>query len=389
MTVLQGTLLQFIASAADPNQNDVLTFSLDTAELPGNPQIDPATGVFSWVPTVSDGPGFQVTVRVTDQDGLSDTESFIVFVTASNSSNTPPVLDPIGILSANVAAQLTFTASATDTDEPADTLSFFLDPQAPNGALINSSTGVFTWTPTAQGKFSFLVIVSDGTADAVQTVTVNVGAAVQNFAPTITQIDNQVAVINTELRLRIQATDPNANDTLTYSLVTTGLPGNPQIDPTNGVFAWTPTQLAPGFNVTVQVQDQAGLKDTATFTVTVNADGPGNQAPVLNQIPNQQATVGSRLTVTVTATDGDVPADTLTFFILPTAPNGASIDRQTGVLTWTPVTNDVGTVTFPIFVDDGSVIVSQTVTIVVTTPGGGGDGPGDGPGPGQGPGGGR
>jgi len=46
---------------------------------------------------------------------------------------------------------LTFTATATDADVPAQSLTFSLDAGAPTGAGMTSG-GVFTWTPTeAQG----------------------------------------------------------------------------------------------------------------------------------------------------------------------------------------------------------------------------------------------
>jgi hypothetical protein len=44
---------------------------------------------------------------------------------------------------------LSFTASATDSDAPAQTLSYTLDAGAPAGASINSGSGGFTWTPTS------------------------------------------------------------------------------------------------------------------------------------------------------------------------------------------------------------------------------------------------
>jgi len=44
---------------------------------------------------------------------------------------------------------LSFTASATDSDTPAQTLSYTLDAGAPAGASINSGNGSFTWTPTS------------------------------------------------------------------------------------------------------------------------------------------------------------------------------------------------------------------------------------------------
>ena len=367
-----GTELQLTVSATDPDPGDTLTYSIVTTGLPGTPQIDPSSGVFTWTPTEADGPGFQLMVRVTDAGGLTDTEEFFVTVTEVNNANTPPVLNPIGTQTATVGQVLTFTASATDSDEPADTLTYFLDPTAPAGASIHGSTGVFTWTPSAEGTVTFPVLVSDGTVSVNQNVTVNVGPAAANQAPQFGSISNQTTVVNQQLQFNLPATDPE-NDNLTFSLVTTDLPGNPQVDSVTGQFTWTPTQASPGFNVTVRVTDPGGLSDTATFTVTVNEDNSGgNTPPTITPIPNQQATVGTQLSFTVTATDPDA-GTTLTYFIDPTAPNGASIDSTTGAFTWTPVSNDAGTVTFPIFVGDGTVNVSTQVTIVVTDSGNGGN----------------
>ena len=62
----------------------------------------------------------------------------------------------------NEGTLLTFTATATDADLPAQTLAFSLV-GAPAGASITSG-GVFTWTPTeAQGgsDYTFTVQVCD------------------------------------------------------------------------------------------------------------------------------------------------------------------------------------------------------------------------------------
>jgi hypothetical protein len=49
------------------------------------------------------------------------------------------------------AGAYTFTATATDSDLPAQALTFSLV-SAPPGAAIDASTGAFSWTPTeAQG----------------------------------------------------------------------------------------------------------------------------------------------------------------------------------------------------------------------------------------------
>jgi hypothetical protein len=77
-TVAEGSILSFMVDAYDPDlPYDTLTFTLD--EGPEGATIDPTTGSFSWTP--GDGPALEtVTVRVTDNGGLSATERFAIVV---------------------------------------------------------------------------------------------------------------------------------------------------------------------------------------------------------------------------------------------------------------------------------------------------------------------
>jgi hypothetical protein len=109
--------------------------------------LDSATGVLTWTPTEAQGPSTNViTVRVTDNGipPLSDTKSFTVIV---NEVNSAPVLAPISDKTVTEGSLLTFTATATDADIPANSLIFTLDSGAPAGAAINATNGVFAWTP--------------------------------------------------------------------------------------------------------------------------------------------------------------------------------------------------------------------------------------------------
>jgi hypothetical protein len=103
-----------------------------------------ASGVITWTPARSQGPGTNViTTIVTDTDAfdtvnphLSATNSFTVIVYA-------PTLAPIGNYTVNAGQTVAFTASARDND-PARTLTFSLI-APPSGAGIGSSSGVFNW----------------------------------------------------------------------------------------------------------------------------------------------------------------------------------------------------------------------------------------------------
>jgi hypothetical protein len=61
-----------------------------------------------------------------------------------------------------------------------------------------------------------------------------------------------------------------------------------------------------------------------------------NTAPLLASIPDQIISAGQLLVLTVTATDMDFPAQTLTYALDAGAPIGASINPITGLFTWRP-----------------------------------------------------
>jgi hypothetical protein len=98
-----------------------------------------------------------------------------------NPVNDAPVLNAIGSKTVVEGQPLTFTATASDVDTPAELLQYSLAPGEPDGAVINSSSGEFTWTPTdAQGPGSYQVrvIVSDGVFSAEQLVPITVHSSV-------------------------------------------------------------------------------------------------------------------------------------------------------------------------------------------------------------------
>jgi hypothetical protein len=70
------------------------------------------------------------------------------------------VLDPIGNKIVYLGQSLTFTATASDGDLPAQVLTFSLSNE-PMGASIVAGTGAFSWTPASAGTNTFTVRVTD------------------------------------------------------------------------------------------------------------------------------------------------------------------------------------------------------------------------------------
>jgi hypothetical protein len=97
----------------------------------------------------------------------------------------------------------------------------------------------------------------------------------------------------------------------------------------------------------------------------------GNTPPQLAAIPSQTIRLGQTASFTASATDADVPAQTLTFD-LPNAPVGASINPSSGLFTWTPTPNQApSTNLLSVRVTDNGVPAlssSRPVTIIVLLP---------------------
>jgi subtilisin family serine protease len=158
-TVPWATTVIATASASDPDNNEV-KFSLDPG-APSGATINEWTGAFSWTPTQSQAPGsYAITVRVTDNGSppASAATSFTVIVTEINSA---PLIT--GIADRIVLWGTTVTATAAASDPDNDALTFTLDAGAPAGAMINGSTGAFSWTPAESqtGTHSIIVRVTD------------------------------------------------------------------------------------------------------------------------------------------------------------------------------------------------------------------------------------
>ena len=303
---------------------------------------------------------YDITLVVVDNDGI--TAEAVQRVSLETVPTVPPVLDPIGAKTVNEMTLLTFTATATDADTPVQTLTFSLSGTVPAGASITSA-GVFTWTPTeaqGPGDYTFNVVVSDGSQTDSETITVHVNEV--NVAPVLGAIGAKT--VNELALLTFTATATDADipvQTLAYSLSGT-VPAGASIT-SAGVFTWTPTEAqGPGdYTFTVVVSD-GSLTASQSVSVRVNEV---NVAPVLAPIGNKVVDEMSLLTFTATATDADIPVQTLTFSLSGTVPAGASI-TSAGVFTWTPTeAQGPGDYTFNVVVSDGALTASETITVHV------------------------
>ena len=263
-TANTGELYSYDVNATDPDAGDVLTYSLTTA--PAGMSIDTDTGLIQWTPAPAQAGNPSVIVKVQDQDGLSATQGFTIAVSQTNHapviSSTPP---------AGVKAEKLYSYPVVATDPDAgDALTYTFASGVPSGMSIDAATGLLQWTPTAAqvGTHSGIIIkVSDQNGlFATQSIDITVKPA--NRAPSIGSSAPTVATENEPYIYAVQASDPDAGDTLSYSLPTA--PDGMTINQNTGLISWTPASAQIGEHpVIVQVQDQDGLNTTQGYTVTV------------------------------------------------------------------------------------------------------------------------
>jgi hypothetical protein len=114
------------------------------------------------------------------------------------SSNTPPVLAVISNQTVNVGQTVAFTASATDTDSPSQTLTFALLAGATN-ATLNTNSGAFSFRPLvtqANWTNGFTLKVSDNgtpSLSATQSFTVTVNPITQPGLGSISLAGGQIS----------------------------------------------------------------------------------------------------------------------------------------------------------------------------------------------------
>jgi hypothetical protein len=249
--------VSFTATAWDP-ENDNVSFA-PVGSLPQGAALT-AGGIFNWTPTWQQLGSHTITIRVTDDGGLSDTRSCIITV-----GNEPPVLNELADLDAHPGQPVTFTATAWDPEN--DNVSFAPVGSLPQGATLTAG-GIFNWTPTWQqlGSHTITIRVTDdgGLSDTRSCI-----ITVSNQPPVMNPLPDQEAEAGQQFGFTATAWDPE-NDPLTFSAVG-NLPQGATLT-AGGDFSWTPNQNQVGSHaVTIRATDQGGLSDVASCIVTVVA----------------------------------------------------------------------------------------------------------------------
>ncbi len=339
--------------ANDP-ENDAISFSL--AKAPESMVIDATSGLINWSPTESHLGEHNLEVIVTDSNGNSSNQIFILNVLEPINHSVVISSEPI---TQAIAEQL-YTYQVVANDPDGDTLQYSLGSR-PQGMTI-SSEGVVTWTPIREqaGSHNVRIDIDDGRGGFVSQLYV-VSVPVSNSKPVISSKPAPQTVLASLYQYTVIASDPEG-DTLSYSLILA--PIGMSIDPTTGVVTWTSTVGQSGsHDVIIEVNDGQGGISTQSFTLTVIIP---NHNPEVTSLPVTNASVAQGYFYQITAEDSD--GDTL-LFSLGASPTGMTINASSGAVAWLPTSSQVGEHKIIVNVsDNNNGIASQTFNIVVVQP---------------------
>ena len=219
-------------------------------------------------------------------------------------------------------------ANDTDIDTSQAGLASALVNGPLQGTLTLNADGSFTYVHNGSETLtdSFTYRVSDG-INFSNLATVSLTITPTNDAPTIAAIPAQSVEQGRTLTVNVIAIDPDDSNispessALTFSLQPNTLTGI-SLDPATGLLSWAVprTQTVGRYTIAVTVTDAGTPALSATRSVTVDVLELSNTAPTLDPIGPKTVNEEAELRFTISATDLDLPAQTLTYTATPLPP---------------------------------------------------------------------
>lgn len=267
-----------ILTGTDPDTNARLTYNmLDTAG--GRFNVNTQTGelyvnnraLINYEANTS----HNITVRVTDQGGLSFDKTFTINITDINEA--PPVINISGNSIAENATANTAIGSLSAVDPEGDTLTYSIINNPGGKFAINATTGIITSTASldyeAAPSYTLRVRAEgSGGVGYEQNIVINVTNVNETptnatlSANTVSENASTGTVIGT-----VTGVDPDAGGTLSYSLQSN--PGGKfAINSSTGqisVASALDYETSTSHSITVRVTDQGGLTYDKNFTINV------------------------------------------------------------------------------------------------------------------------
>jgi Cadherin-like domain len=362
VVAIEHVVYNYAVNCSDIDGN-ALMFSLNAEDTCGGIITDnhDGTGDYSFTPDEDMG-GTSCVVSISCSDTQEvDEQSATINITETNEA---PVITNTMTASSHWDATGTFDADYTDSDLPAQTILWSISANSCTGfsPVVDSSTGVVSWTCSGMETCSVDVTATDNGMPSVKSDTKTLAISCVNTIPSINSTAPASGTEGAAYAYVIDCTDAD-NDLITLSVNS----GNDTCGGaiTGATYSFTPDETMGGNNCIVAVncsdtQEIASENTTVTITET-------NEAPVITNLPTtKNGHWGDPNTFTLVATDSDLPAQTFTYSISSeTCANfNPSINASSGLVSWN--CGDVESCSVVVAVSDGVTSTTGSLAIECT-----------------------
>jgi hypothetical protein len=338
----------------------------------------PASGVTQWdfqwtAPDVAGDNTFWVCGLAVDGNGTLTNDDVnppcITLTVNVQADTTPAAIGDSASVDEDNSVTINVISNDTDTDGNIDAATVTIVSNVSNGSTSVNSSGVVTYTPTANynGSDSFSYTVKDNDAQVSNTATVAITVNSINDAPTAT---NDTASTNEDssVAISILSNDSDVEGSLSGSGITitsTTSNGSLNTNTSTGSVTYTPNSNYNGTDsFSYRVTDSGGLSsNTATVTITVTSVNDNPIAANDSATTNEDETVSINLLANDTDSDGTIDSSSVS--LSDPAKGTASIAN--GTVTYIPGNNFNGSdsLTYTVKDNNGGTSNSATVSIEV------------------------
>jgi hypothetical protein len=243
--------------------------SYTASPLPAGVLFNTTTGAFSGTPTTA----AVTVVTLTATNGTGTSANFTLTITVAAAGVAPVITNSPLTAAGTVGTPFSFTVTASGTPT-----SFAAAP-LPAGLLFNTTTGVFSGTPTTAAVTAVILGATNaaGTGNATLTVTI-AASAPPGAAPVITNSPLTAAgTVGTAFSFTVTASGTPT------SFAAAPLPAGLSFNTTTGVFSGTPTTAAATV-VALGATNAVGT-GTASLTITISAAAATVHPAILAVLP--------------------------------------------------------------------------------------------------------
>lgn len=370
----EDTLVSINVAANDTDVDagdspDTTTLALGTAPTNGTAVVN--NGLIDYTPDADYAGSDSFTYTIEDSSGAVSNAATVTVSVIGVNDVPVAVADPASV-DEDDSVEVDVLANDSDIDGTLDVTTVAIVNNGANGtAVVNSTTGVITYTPDADfnGSDSFTYQVDDNLGGTSNEATVSVTVNSINDAPVAANDTVTALLEDTPHNINVLGNDSDIDGALNVAsveVVSAPTNGATSVNTGTGMVTYTPSENYFGSDsFSYRVMDELGeWSNTATVTLTIDSVNDLPAAGDDSAVTDEDSSVLISLLDNDSDIDGTV--DLTTVVIASAASNGSVDNHGDGTVTYTPSADFNGTDTFGYTVMDDAGEASGMATVSIT-----------------------